>query len=526
MKKLLKKENLFTFIFILVVLHPVIELDYLLEPYLGSVPRLTTVIDFVILPILVVLVFFFFENHKKKVLVVFGLYIFLFGLYFVVHCLSANNIQNTIHLTTNFYFNVVDEVVYTVVLLLPLAYIYVFNLSTIGETILKKISILLSTLISVPIFLSNILTFGMSTYVGYTKQNIFSWFSLPYNAYANHPRKYATKFFFEEGNTIGILLAILLPLMFYFFYTEKSKTKKVLISILILIQSLSMLMLSTRLATYCSALIPLTILVVYIILLALRKEKLQKAFILLLIVMTAITSLIIPYGPAYQNQLIDAQSYSVVKKDDGIRSNARELLQGGEKLGKWSEPWRDFYVYMFEDYKFLMNVTPPIYYIEWYDYKYDPQFWVDLIFDYELEERINGRQIETIFTNYKWDELSNTQKLVGLGYGTFMRGGINIERDFIQQYYSFGPVGVLLIMGLWIVLVVYSGIKILLGYKDNKWTLFNIVLFMSICLGLASGIVSGHTFDELTTSLVIGLYLSCLLKQLKERKTSQIVEKV
>ena len=514
-KKLFNKENLFVLIFGIVTLHPIIELDYLIGDKL-PIPRLTTIIDFIVLPLLVILTYIFFEKNKKKVITLFGIYVLIFGTYFILHCKNANDIQYTIHLTENFYFSITDEIVYTITLLLPLVYIYVFSLSNISEAIIKKISVSLSCFTALPIFISNLFVFGKSTYQGYTIANFLSWFSLPFTRYWHHPRKYATKFFFEEGNTIGILMLMVLPFLYYFFYKEKNKFKKTLLGLLILIHSLAMIILSTRLATYCSVLIPIAMLIIYIFLLILKKEKLQKLYIIFLVIITVICGSIIPYCPAYQNQQIDADDYTFIKGDENQRTEGKELLANADKLEKWSEPWRDFYVYMFEDYQFLMNVTPPIYYTTWYSYEYDPQFWVDLIFDYELEERVNGRQIETIFTKYKWNELSTYQKLTGFGYGTFMRGGIIIERDFVQQYYSYGIVGVVLIMAPWLVLLAYVGIKLILGYKKNKWTYLNIILLMSTGLGFVSSYVSGHTFDELTTSMFIALCLSFLIKNLRD----------
>ena len=173
---------------------------------------------------------------------------------------------------------------------------------------------------------------------------------------------------------------------------------------------------------------------------------------------------------------------------------------------------------MFEDYRFLMNVTPPIYYTTWYDYEYDPEFWVNVIFDYELEERVNGRQIEQIFTNYKWNELSFMEKRTGFGYGTFMRGGIIIERDFVQQYYSYGLIGFILIMLPWAVLYLYCAFILLPGYKKHKWTYLNIILFMSTSIGFIASYMSGHTMDELSTSLVISMFIGLLIKNLKYEK--------
>lgn len=520
LKKLFTKENIFALVFILVALHPVIELDYLLASTFDSVglPRITTVIDYLVLPLLVLLVFIKCEKNKKKVITFFGIYVVIFGLYFILHSKNARIIQYSIHLTDNFYFSISDEIIYTITLLLPLIYAYVFYNSDLSENLLKKVVVCLSCITSLPILISNLFLFGKSTYSGYTIGNIFSWFSLPFDMFDFHPRYYATKFFFEEGNTIGILLIMVLPFLYYFFNKEENKKNKVLLGLLIFIHSISMIIISTRIATYGSALIPVVMLIVYIALSLINKEKLNKVYIVFLVIMTCISGAIIPFGPAYQNQLIDASDYEFVKNEEHQRNDARGLLKEGEGLVKWSEPWRNFYTFMFEDYQFLMNVTPPIYYTTWYNYEYDPEFWVDLIFDYELEERVNGRQIENIFTQYKWDELSSAQKLTGFGYGTFMRGGIIIERDFVQQFYSYGPIGFVLIMLPWLLLLMYEGIKLLLGYKKGKWTYLNIVLLMSSGIGFVASYMSGHTFDELTTSLLISLCLGVLLKNLKNEK--------
>ena len=70
-------------------------------------------------------------------------------------------------------------------------------------------------------------------------------------------------------------------------------------------------------------------------------------------------------------------------------------------------------------------------------------------------------------------------------------------------------------MAPWLVLLAYVGIKLILGYKMNKWTYLNIILLMSTGLGFVSSYVSGHVFDELTTSMFIALCLSFLIKNLR-----------
>ena len=70
-------------------------------------------------------------------------------------------------------------------------------------------------------------------------------------------------------------------------------------------------------------------------------------------------------------------------------------------------------------------------------------------------------------------------------------------------------------MAPWLIIVAYLGIRLLLGYKDKKWTYINVVLMMIICIGLLSSYVSGHTLDELTSSLFIALCAGLLFKNLR-----------
>ena len=519
MKKLFNKENLLTLIFVLVALHPIYELDWCLNGVVGpNVPiRVSTIVNFIIFPLLVTLVFVLFEKNKKKVLIGFCIYVIIFGIYFVLHLLSARTLIEDIHLSYTFLYYPKDEIVYTITLFLPLIYVYVFNFADIKEKVIENISLITSLLISLPIVISNVLGIGLTTYRDELKGTIFDWFKLPFDSKEFHPRRYATLFYFKEGNTIGILLLMFLVLQYFFLIKEKNSKKKILLVISIFLSSISMFIVGTRVATYGVIIVPIIVFVLYLIFLFIKKEALSKLYIIVTVIMVIINSLILPYSPAYQNQLFDASDYSTLKLEDSYRAGKRRaILNGAEGFEPFSAAWVDYYVYVFDEYKFLANVTPSIYYEYYYDYHVDPKFWVDLVFDYELEERINARQVETIFYQYKWDNyMTFYQKLFGYTFGIFMRGGINIERDFIQQFYSYGYLGFPLVMGPWFVLfgyVIYLFIKKLI---EKKITLYELCVLFAIALGVGSGIISGHTFDELSTSMIIALLSVLSIKQLK-----------
>ena len=66
------KPYLFPVALVLVVLHPVIELDYLIATYLPI--RFTTLINFIILPLLILLCFLSYEKDKKRLFILALLY--------------------------------------------------------------------------------------------------------------------------------------------------------------------------------------------------------------------------------------------------------------------------------------------------------------------------------------------------------------------------------------------------------------------------------------------------------------------
>ena len=514
LKKLFTKERLFSLIFALIALHPFYELDHLLANVLPF--RFTTLVNFVIYPLLVFGIFLLCEKNKKRVIIVSFIYAVLLLTYFIPHCMVGFYIQDHIHLTNLYYFTVYDEVFYIATLLIPLCFIYAYQFCDLKEIILENISICMSFLVSLPIVVSNLLKVGRTTYGTEMAGNIIDWFSMPFDATKHHPRNYATNFYFK-GNTIGILLTMVLPLMYYFFLKEEDKKKKVLIAFLIITDSLAMMILGTRVAAYCALLIPAVVLIIHIFTRIIKTGTFNKWFAGFCVVLTLMNAGIIPYCPAYQNQQFDAADFTTLKMDDSIREGYRKgIEEGAEGFEPFSPAWTDYYVYMFEQYKFLMGVTQSVYYEYWYDYHIDPKFWVDLIFDYELEDRANARQVEKIFYNYKWQYLTTPQKLTGLTYSLFMWGGINIEQDFLLQAYSFGYLGFPLIMGPWILLLLYVVYKLLISVKYKKWTMFNIITLMSLSLGIVTSYLSGHGLDQFTTNMFMTLLCAYLIQNTKK----------
>ncbi len=517
-KKIFNEKLLYVSTVLLIMLQPLIDMDYLLYGFLDSfgLPRFSTIIRFIIIPLMIMFCFFVKDKNKKKTLTLGILYGVVMLIYFYLHVKQSIYLYPILDLTTNFKFNWFQELTYILTLIVPYGIIYIiYNLKFDLKTI-KLITIVSSSIISIPIFIGDLFVFGKSTYFGYTVANFFSWFSGIY--LKHHPRELTSKFFFNEGNTIGILMFMLLPLLLYFFTMEEKKNNKILLGLLILIHSLSMQILGTRVATYGAVLIPVAYLFLYLFdSLVMKNQKIQIKLLGFLLVLTAIFGLILNYTPAVENQRVDAEN-DLALLNNGAADEGRNALKDAPLIPGTKE-FNDFYIFMFEQYgiraKYASSI-PTMYYVDWYNYKFDPKFWVDVIF-LPVYERVGGRQIQALFTNYKWALLSPSQKILGMGYSTFMNGSIVLEKDFVQQVYTLGYSGMILTCFPWLIIVGYGAIKVLMKFK--KLVNLEVMTYaMSLLAGLGTAYISGHTLDQFVTTMFMAMLAAILLNRVNSNE--------
>lgn len=515
MRKLFTKDNVLVLILALIALHPFIELDYLFVDFFDKMGlvRPTMIIDYIILPLLVIITYFLFEKRKKQVLIFALLYGLVFGVYTLLHMASAKGLVDTLYLPDSFIFSLFYELAYMVVLVLPLVYVWVVYRLEVSEAMFKKISITIASLMGFSILIANLFEFGLTTY-NYENQingNIFSWFSMPYDLSENMAKFYPTKFYFEEGNTTSILMFINDCFIFYFFLKETKLAKKIYLGALCFVHSLSMMIVATKVATYGALLVPVMVLVVYIVLIFLHYERFKKSFVITTTLLIALVAYIIPYSPSYNMNIKEEIT------EDGISDKATikaMIDEGASGLIKYSDEWFDYYTSMANKYHKYIESAPELYYEEYYPDTFDPYFWVELVFEKSSKEISNGRNMELYINAYKWQSLSTYQRFLGLGYTTFMNGSVSLERDFVRTYYAYGYGGFVLMALPWFIVWGALSIKLLLSYRDHKWTMFNVLLMASISMAILVGLISGHAFDELSTSLFVALSCGVLWRDL------------
>ena len=112
--------------------------------------------------------------------------------------------------------------------------------------------------------------------------------------------------------------------------------------------------------------------------------------------------------------------------------------------------------------------------------------------------------------SYKWGELSNSEKFLGMGYSTFNNGSSLLERDFAQQIYTMGYAGAALTVLPWLLVTCFGAIIVLLRWK-KMLRLDVLVYAMALGCGLVSSYISGHTIDQFLTSSFMALLMGVLL---------------
>lgn len=512
-KKYATNENLIAIMVLVVLLQPIIDIDYLLYPYIDPIglPLPSTLFYFIGLPFVILLAFLVKEQTKKKTIMFASLYLGVIGIYFVVHHIVVKDMFELLYLTNRYEYTLANEFKYVLTLVIPLGLIYAFYKSEFNQKLVNKVIIWSSILIAFPIFFSNLFLFGQSTYYqGPTIANFPTWFMGIYDRV--NPKMLATRFFFSEGNTTGIVMFAIYPLLIRQYF---SSSKKWFILTLIIIQGWAMLILATRVATYGASLMIGVTLAIWLVLVFLKKEKFAwKPLITLTLVMLMFIAAL-PYTPAVKNLAVDNQNNQLVFEDEDLRQQFKDELEG-EELIPGSAEFNFYYQNIFEDYYWLLTISEE-YYKWFYPYQIDPKFYVDLIFEYDFWERQSGRQFQQIFFDYKWEKLDDTQKLFGFGYSRFMMGSILLEQDFIMQKYTLGYLGTLLLTLPWIGILLYMLYKIVRNIK--KACNFDlVVLVVGYGAILGGAYMSGHVLDQFFSSTFLAFFAAVILSKLSQMK--------
>lgn len=348
-----------------------------------------------------------------------------------------------------------------------------------------NIALYLIMLISSVIILCNTFRFSYGTYesnnMGYiiNKTNFFDVFN-----YEKNYVKLLTMGLFYSGNQIAMILFMLLPINIYNMYLKKN-IKSLL---LIIIQVFAMIIVGTKISSIGSILTLLATLFAYLFFLLIKKEKYCKKYLYLLIISIAVSTglfTISPFSKTLKNSINDV--------DFNYGSNKGEIKKTYDTLN--SNLSDEEFIKLLKEKDYIFKIDKVFY--ELYPAENDLSFWR------EISKR--DRSINNDYRRLKMDIIKRVEErnnnkydsLFGLGYTiNFM----DIERDYVYQYYLFGLFGLLILVVPYIFFFASNALKSL---KPKNFKYPNIILLMSSFFGLISGYFSGHLFGWTTPMLIL-----------------------
>lgn len=354
-----------------------------------------------------------------------------------------------------------------------------------------NISKYLIFIISSIIILCNIFRFSYGTYisnkVGYliNTTNFFDVFSTN-----NNYEQLLTMGLFYSGNQIAIILLMLLPINIYNMYLKKN-IKSLL---LVIIQAVSMIIVGTKISALGSILTIVASFFAYIFFVIIKKEKLNKKYLYLSIVSIIISTTICILSPFAR--VLDNK---INKVDFNQSSNKEEINETYKTLNDNVND--DEFIKIMKEKNYVFKISEIFY--EIYPIENDIDFWRAIS---KRDRSINNdyRKLKTdIIKRIKERNNNKLDSLFGFGYTiNFM----DIERDYVYQYYLFGVFGLLIFVAPYIFFFVSNSITTL---KPKKFNYCNIIILMSSFFGLVSGYLTGHLFGWTSPMLILTM-VTCL----------------
>lgn len=428
-------------------------------------------------------------------------YIATLGVYFVLHIWNATHFTSVV--PGNFNFSIMGELFYFVRMVLPLFILYLTAKTDITEQNLQTVVQTLVGSVSGTIVATNILMISLTSYSNnLIKGNIFNWFM---------ERKYfsffdlASKGLFYFANTTSAVLLMLTPLMWYFVIKKTNFLNVSLISLLMF----SMFMLGTKVAALGFMGVSLAFFMFVLFhRFVLKNVSLPKNGFFVFLVIIAISAALYPVSPSHSRTTFD-DSISIDRESEESKSAEEKLNEKLEKQleGKTEAERKEilskFIKKHYDDYYLAKNFV-----MKKYPYKYDPEFWYGVM-KWPATERSQYRVLEkemlTRILNYN---NRKADKFLGITYSR-MNNLFNLERDFYSQSFSMGYIGMVLLLGAYVIVFLYAGILWLL--KNKYKTLLNTALLIGIGVILLTASYSGNVMDFLFATFILAFLEGTLL---------------
>lgn len=421
-----------------------------------------------------------FAKVSLKKLLFLGGYLVIVAIYIVLHY------KNIIQFDTNIFalaeFSFIRETFYILrVYVLPLMLLFIlfnnrdiFNKEYYFKLVKYLIMIICFSIIILDIFKLSYISYSANK--AHVVNNLFDYF-----LYDGNYRKISARGFFDSANELSAILFMLMPINIYLLYKEHTKFNV----LLYVSQFIAMILLGTRTSAYGALLISVVAFVFYVVLVLLKREKQNEFFNISFIVSLLACSAFLFISPFMLGRVSEGTPDFSVKNTSAYDDIEKTDIKNIDKL--------------IEKYKseYLINEL----FLEVYPIQNDREFWLSII---KRDKSLNNdsRKIKTDILNRIMQRNDNpNDKFLGMGYTLNF---LDLERDYYYQYYIFGILGVLILIGPYFIIIGFIAYKSL-RYFNKNFNLKTVLCFMSVALGLLIAYYSGHVFGWVGPMMILNI---------------------
>lgn len=452
-------------------------------------------------------------HPNKKKFIKYIPYCFMLGAYLVAHGLHIYQFDQSVYSLQNPSFLV--ETYYIVrTFIVPLMLIFSVYYSHIEkEQIIKILEVFLFT-IAVVMVVTNLFHIALRNYTDvnvFNEYNLFDWI-----AFENSSRysyyKLTTKGWFLSGNQMAAILFMSFPVVVYRTYLYRDAFRY---SLLVL-QMIAMYMLGTKVANIGCLLIMVVFFVAWKVFELIGHDSKR---VKTMVGVTLLIASLFPYSPVgymmkYRSEDGTGSSGAVINNIElsenleDYEFDYRQLISDSKILveldaDNLSEGEKQFVKKYLEEYFTFFGISPYIF--EHYNDLDHSIFWTKYLQnttnnDYRV---LKNKILEDIYNNNN----NPRDKYLGMGYTLNF---IYTESDFYYQYYSYGILGMIVLMGPYFYVLCYVVFQGLRKFKQ-MFTLECAMYFIAPLIGIAVAKFSGHVFERtfplITLAILIGIVL-------------------
>lgn len=432
--------------------------------------RFTTLIRIFIIFVIFISTIFLYKDSRKSLKYIIIFYL-LSASYLIVSYYHSKSFISLF--PNNFNYSFINELFTILKLIMPITFIYSLYYQKLSKKDFKIIFITWSLFISLQIIITNMFKISLSSYSeNIIKYNIFEWNKNIYYIES------ASKGYFTYANMTSLILLMMLIYNFYFFIKDNFKY-----IILIFLISISMLMLGTRVSSVGGLLTLICLIICYLFFVIIKKEKFNKRLFLLLSVII-LWILLLPISP-YKNRNTELNKHNNVLNNN---MDSNDTLEGEDLNDIKNNDTKQEYI------ESIVNndLVPEYFYKVYYSYENDPDFWINLIEntkEKELTYRFLERKIIQRVKNINNNKLDT---LFGLS-NSRVQNIHNIEMDFICQYYSFGIIGSIILLGIYLIMLIFNVINLLKNFNFLNFINLTANLLFCFCAYLTGNIICSIT---------------------------------